>query len=38
VLDFFTESIRNPIKPDFKSLDDRLLLGKNLTSQLAFLP
>ena len=29
VPDFLAESIRNPIKADFQSLDDGLLLGKN---------
>ena len=34
VTDFLAESIGNPIKADFQSLDDGLLLGKNP----AFLP
>jgi len=33
VTDFLAEAIRNPIKADFQSLDDRLLLGKNLPLQ-----
>jgi len=38
VTDFLAESIRNPIKADFQSLDDRLLAGKDLPPLLAFLP
>ena len=38
VTDFLAEAIRNLIKADFQSLDDGLLLGKNLPSFLAFLP
>jgi len=42
VPDFLTKSIGNPIKPDFQSLDDVLLAGKDLAflppSQFAFLP
>jgi hypothetical protein len=42
VSDFLAESIRNPIKADFQSLDDILLPGNNLPPRLApllaFLP
>ena len=38
VTDFLAESIGNPSKADFQSLDDILLTGEELPPLLAFLP
>jgi hypothetical protein len=38
VPDFLAESIRNPIKADFQSLDNVLLTGKDLPFLPPFLP